>query len=131
MFVKPTDTHQFLDPTSSHPYHCKKGIPYSEAVRLNRICSDNANFDKCCNDLEEWLIQRGYNEKMIHKQIWRAREHSRNDLLEREKPQMLEQKLTFNITYYPGFQNVRATMEELHLLLTPTYIDFPIFMWSF
>ena len=22
LFVKPTDTHQFLDPSSSHPYHC-------------------------------------------------------------------------------------------------------------
>ena len=32
LFVKPTDTHQFLDPTSSHPYHCKKGIPYSQAL---------------------------------------------------------------------------------------------------
>ena len=27
LFVKPTDTHQFLDPTSCHPYHSKKGIP--------------------------------------------------------------------------------------------------------
>ena len=56
LFVKATDTHQFLDPTSSHPYHCKKGIPYSQALRLNRICSDNKNFDKRCNDLEKWLI---------------------------------------------------------------------------
>ena len=24
LFVKPTDTHQFLDPTSCHPYHCKQ-----------------------------------------------------------------------------------------------------------
>ena len=32
---------------------------------------------------------------------------------------MSEQKLTFNITYYPAFQNVRAVMEELHTLLTP------------
>ena len=27
LFVNPTDTHQFLDPASCHPYHCKKGIP--------------------------------------------------------------------------------------------------------
>ena len=119
LFVKPTDTHQFLDPTSSHPYHCKKGIPYSQALRLNRICSDNTNFDKRCNDLEKWLMERGYNEKMVRNQILRAREHSRNDLLEREKQQMSEQKLTFNITYYPAFQNVRAIMEELCILLTP------------
>ena len=64
-------------------------------------------------------MERGYNEKMIRKQILRAREHSRNDLLEREKPQVSEQKLTFNITYYPAFQNVRVIMEELHILLTP------------
>ena len=60
-----------------------------------------------------------YNERMISKQIWRAREHSRNDLFETEKPQISELKLTFNITYYPAFQNVRAMMEELHTLLTP------------
>ena len=112
-------THQFLDLTSSHPYHSKKGIPYSQALRLNRICSDNENFDKRCNYLEKWLIERGYKDKMIRNQISRARKHSRYDLLEREKPQMSEQKLTFNNTYYPAFQNVRTTMEELHILLTP------------
>ena len=119
LFVKPTDTHQFLDPTSCHPYHCKKGIPYSQALRVNRICSDNETFDRRCNDLEKWLMERGYNEKMIRKQILSAREHSRNDLLEKEKQQMSERKLTFNITYYPAFQNVRSIMEELHILLTP------------
>ena len=56
---------------------------------------------------------------MIHKQILRALEQSRNDLHEREKQQMSKQKLTFSITYYPAFQNVRAIMEELHMLLTP------------
>ena len=81
LFVKPTDTHQFLDPSSSHPYHCKKGIPYSQALRLNRICSDNESFDKRCSDLEGWFMERGYNGKMIKKQILRAREHSRKDLL--------------------------------------------------
>ena len=64
-------------------------------------------------------MERGYNEKMKRKQILRAREHSRNNLLEREKQQISEQKLTFNITYYSAFQNVRAIMEELHILLTP------------
>ena len=64
-------------------------------------------------------MERAYNEKMIRKQILRGRKHSRNDLLEREKPQMSEQKLTFCTAYYPPFQNVRAKMEELHILLTP------------
>ena len=37
LFVKPTDTHQFLDPTSCHPYHCKKRIPYSQTLRLKKV----------------------------------------------------------------------------------------------
>ena len=29
LYVKPTDTHQFLHPSSCHPFHCKKAIPFS------------------------------------------------------------------------------------------------------
>ena len=86
LFVKPTDTHQFLDASSSHPYHCK--IPYSQALRLNRICSDSESFDKHCNDLEGWLMERGYNGKMIRKQILRAREHSRKTFLKEKKQKL-------------------------------------------
>ena len=49
LFVEPTDTHHFLDPTSLHPHHSKKGIPYSaycQALRLYRFSSDNENFHK-------------------------------------------------------------------------------------
>ena len=67
LFVKPTGTHQFLDPTSCHPYHCKKGVPYSQGLRLDRICSDNDTFDTLCNELEKSLMERGYNEKIIKK----------------------------------------------------------------
>ena len=60
LFIKTTGTHQLLDPSSSHPDHCKKKIPYSQALRLNRICSDNGTFDKRSNDLERKLLEFGY-----------------------------------------------------------------------
>ena len=41
----------------------KKGIPYSLALRRNRICSDNENFDKRCSDLEKCLMERGRERK--------------------------------------------------------------------
>ena len=56
---------------------------------------------------------------MLRKEILRAREHSRKELLEREKTETSEPKLTFNITYYLVFQNVRNILQELHLLLAP------------
>ena len=51
---------------------------------------------------------------MIRKQILRARENSRKDLLEKEKTETSKPNLTFRITYYPVFQN-RNTLQELHL----------------
>ena len=36
----PTDTHQFLHIDSCHPVQCKTAIPYSQTLRLKRICSD-------------------------------------------------------------------------------------------
>ena len=62
-------------------------------------------------------MERRYNGKMITKQILRAQEHSRIDVLEREETETSEQRLTFNITYYPVFQNIRNILQEMHLLL--------------
>ena len=45
----------------------KKDVPYSQALRLNKICSNNEFFDKRCNDLEKYLLERGYSEKMVRK----------------------------------------------------------------
>ena len=64
LFVKPTDTQQFLDPTSYNPYYCKKGIPYSQTLRLNKICSNNSTFDKQCDELKSWLLEKGYMKKL-------------------------------------------------------------------
>ena len=54
LYVKETDSHQYLHPSLCHPYHCVKSIPYSQALRLNRICSNNILYDNRCNQLEKW-----------------------------------------------------------------------------
>ena len=64
-------------------------------------------------------MERGYNERMVRMQILKARGESRDGLLERGNTGTSETKLTFNITYYQAFQNVRNILEELQILLTP------------
>ena len=56
---------------------------------------------------------------MISKQVLLTREHSRESLLKKVKSESDQNKLTFNIIYYPVFQNVRNILQELHILLTP------------
>ena len=67
LYVKPTDSHQYLLSSSFHPFYCKKGISYNQALTLNRVCSNNEFFDKSCNDLDKYLLERGYSEKMVRK----------------------------------------------------------------
>ena len=44
LYCKPTDTHQYLQRASCHPWHTKKAIPYGQALRIRRICSDDGKF---------------------------------------------------------------------------------------
>ena len=40
LYVKPTDTHQYLLATSCHPSHTNLNIPYSQALCILCICSN-------------------------------------------------------------------------------------------
>ena len=80
-----------LTPTS-HPFYCKMGIPYSQTLRLNRICSNIEFFDKRCNGLEKYLLERGYSEKVVRKEILRARAIPREALLEKVNKQEKQNK---------------------------------------
>ena len=55
LFCKPTDKHQYLLHSSSHPYHTKKSIPYSLALRLRRICSTDEFFKHRSAELQTYL----------------------------------------------------------------------------
>ena len=68
LYVKPTDTHQYLDYTSSHPESTlKKSIVYSQTLRLRRICSFEIDFLKDKNEMKSWFLKRGYPERLIDK----------------------------------------------------------------
>ena len=54
--VKPKDSHQYLLSSSCHPFYCKKGITYSQALRLNKITFNityHPVFRDVCKILEE------------------------------------------------------------------------------
>ena len=81
LYVKTTNTHQYLHACSCHVSQCKRSIPFNQALRLNRICSENAFFYKRCNELEVCLKKRDYSEKVVRGQILKAREFSRSEVL--------------------------------------------------
>ena len=53
-------------------------------------------------------MERGCSSKLVRKEILRARKIPKNDLLNKEKSQGNDSKLTFNITYCPVFRHLKS-----------------------
>ena len=68
-----------------------------------------------CNELERWILEKGYIRKMVSKQILWACESSRVSLLDKVKSESNEQKLTSNIMYCSLFRNIRSILQELSI----------------
>ena len=113
LYVKPTDRHQDLSSSSCYPYHCKKRIPCSQAVSLNRICADSISCDKRCNDLEKWLMKRVCSEREVRRKTLRTKRFSKDSLLDGESTREEHNKITLNLTYYPVFQKVKEDLSRM------------------
>ena len=118
MFVKDTDTHQYLDFSSCHTFHTKKGIPYGQALRIRRIVSDDDVFEQRCSDLKGWLRRRGYPEDLVDDQIGRARTQERDDLLNRERVVGGERRDVLVLSYHPCLsKKVHDIIRKAHPIL--------------
>ena len=60
VYYKPTDSHSYLLYSSSHPSHVKDPIPYSQFLRLRRLCSDDLDFNSKYDEMSNFFSERGY-----------------------------------------------------------------------
>ena len=65
LFMKPTETHQQLHATSCHWSVYKRSAYYEQAVKVKPICSDEEDRQQKLNNLESWLIDRGYSRSCL------------------------------------------------------------------
>lgn len=119
LFVKETDTHQYLHSTSCHTFHTKSGIPYGQALRIRRIVSEEASFTKRCQDLESWLLKRGYEKEMVVQEIDKAKAKDRDEILNiNNKPCFRDSRLNLVLRYHPALsKNVHAILKKHQTLL--------------
>ena len=100
VYIKPTDSHQYLHQASCHPNSCKRGIPYAQALRLRRICSKETFFEKRVQDFCRFSVERGYKKNFVQQQVDRARQTPRNEAL-RDKLKEENNRIPFTVTYEP------------------------------
>ena len=81
LYTKPTDSHNYLLYSSAHPNTCKKSIPYSQFLRIRRICSNIEDFDKHVLEFSQHFIRREYPVELIQQAALKARRLDRASLL--------------------------------------------------
>ena len=111
VFTKPTDRQAYLHKQSAHPNHLKKSIPYGQALRLRRVCTDINEYDEASKVLKTKLKDRGYKDEEITTQIKEARSRRREDLLQ-YKTKSQSNRIPFILTYYPDLPNAKAAVEK-------------------
>ena len=72
LYKKPTDRNQYLMTSSCHPAHVTNNIPFSLALRIVRICSNESNRDIRLDELNQLLLSRNYKPGIIRTAIERA-----------------------------------------------------------
>lgn len=112
LYKKPTDRHQYLHFKSSHPRHCKTAIPYSQAHRYRRICTDTADFEGHAKDLKTALVAKDYPESIIDDAIDRARTLDRDDALTGSKLRHSKNNTNLVLTYSSTLPHVNNILSR-------------------
>ena len=79
------DRQNYLDARSEHPKSLKDSIPYSQALRIKRICSSQQEFLNHTAKIINQFQKRGHDRSLIEQQINKANLQERKQLLNEKK----------------------------------------------
>ena len=101
LYTKPTDTHAYVRFDSSHPESCVQSIPYSQFLRVRRICSKDDEYRKLSFKLAAHFIGRGYPRNIVLESRLKVQQRNRDDLLFGiNEKQPKKERITFPITFH-------------------------------
>jgi len=60
LHYKPTDSHNYLLYSSSHPQQVKNVIPFSQFLSLRHLCSDDTDYSNKCKEMCHFFEKHGY-----------------------------------------------------------------------
>ena len=107
---KPTDSHSYLLYSSSHPSATKRAIPFSQFLRLRRLCSSEEDFDTQATQMTSFFKAREYPEELIQQAVNQAKDISREEALaSKTKADHADQTLV-TLTYHPHNLEVKKIL---------------------
>ena len=100
LYCKPTDSHNYLVYESAHPQRCKDSIPFSQFLRIRRICSNVTDFDRHVVNFCGYFLKRNYPTELLKEAAILARSKNRSELLQQKDKVNDDQDRVFLITTY-------------------------------
>ena len=81
LYEKRIDSQHYLYKSSAHPLPFKKSIPYSEALKIKRVCSTSDEYKKHSNDLIKRFVEKRYKKDIMRNKIKKVDYLERSALL--------------------------------------------------
>ena len=117
LYKKPTDRCQYLLPSSCHPSHITKNIPYNLAYRLLRICSERETLITRLDELKVLLLSRDYRQKAVEDAIKRVLEINREEAIKRIPKKKCDRTIIV-LTYNPALPSVSGILQKHWRVMT-------------
>ena len=113
VFYKPTDSHSYLLYSSSHPNHTKQSIPFSQFLRLRRLCSEDEDFQSKSLEMREFFVQRGYPTSLLDTAFSKASLIPRSETLSNSVTNVTDHNRTsLVLTFHPFNFKVRDVIRK-------------------
>ena len=112
LYRKPTDRNQYLLTSSCHPVQCINNIPFSLALRINRICSEYDSREKRFSELRELLLARRHKSGVIIHAILKARNIPRESALTPVVQPQSERQPIFVVTFDTRLPSIPSILNK-------------------
>ena len=112
LYRKPNDCNQYLLTSSCHPIECFENIPFSLAMRINRICAEPHSRDKRFAELKDLLLNRGYLSGMSDYAINKAGQILHEEALKKVIRSESDKRPVFVVTFDPRLPSIPAIQQK-------------------
>ncbi len=116
LFTKPTDSHSYLLYESCHPKHIMASIPYSQFLRIRRICTHWTDFMSNAMALVNYLTARHYPVSEVLDSLIKVNTIDRDKALNgnpnQNAPEVEKQKFYLITTYNPSNPDIKSIVKK-------------------
>ena len=111
VYSKPTDSHLYLHKQSCHNKSSIDGIQKGVALRLQRICSSNEEYDKKSSEYERYPVDRGHDVKKVKKTFTNIKQLNRSDA-RRKSVKNKHKRIVFSTKYNPRGSDINMILKK-------------------